>query len=102
MRLRKCCAPQRLPSVDPKLPEIRVDEQPGPPGRIEESTGVPSAGVRVSTIDRSQGAVKIPMRSETDLAAAGFEKKGAVTKDIHVPTEDLQDMEIDPGINIDV
>src|SRR5437660_8505952 len=93
---------QLLPAVHPELPEIGICKEPGPPGGIEEAAGAPAARIGVAMVNRTQGAVKIPVRAVSDLSAAGFVQVSAEGKSVHISTEHFQDVEIDPGIDIDI
>jgi hypothetical protein len=77
IRFGKIRPAQSLPPVHSELPEIRIAEQPGPPWRVEEPACVPASWIGVSMISRSKGAVKIPVRAESDLSTTRFVDSGS-------------------------
>src|SRR5438309_656663 len=93
---------QLLPAIDPLLPEPGVAEEPRPPCAAKEWAGVPLTGIVITAISRAEGAVEVPMGAEGDFSVAGFVKKGAEHQRVHIAAEDLENMEIDPGIHVDI
>src|SRR5579862_3665122 len=102
IRFGKTRLTQALPPVHPELPEIRIAEQPSPPRRVEERACIPAPGTGVSLIGRSKGAVKIPVRAVSDLPAARFVEVGAESQSVDISAEHFQNVEVDPGIDVDV
>ena len=113
-RVQARAAPDRLSqfgiAVDIGLPEAGVLEQLSEPGiavgigreEIRATRVVPSLRIVITTIGRFHAAVTVPRWAVFDLGAAILEEIGAQTKSIDVVRQHVDQMVVDPRIDVDI
>src|SRR5688500_12781951 len=90
-----------LPAINPFLPEIAIREKfAPPPAAAEERPRVPYARVGIPPIRRSERAVEIPVRTKHNLSVTRLVEVGAEHERVHVATEDLAHVKVDPRIYV--
>ncbi len=97
---------QRLPAVDPRLPEVGIAREHAPPAEVPDvdrvAGAVPSRPVGVPSVGGAQGAVVVPHRPRDEFAAAVLGEVHAAAEGVDVLGEDVEQVVVDPRRAVDV